>query len=138
MPGPAPHGTLVDALDLPRLSGWYRAVLGLQVLRADADHQVLEGGGAQLILHAIPPVHAEGVVIACPPEPREDQTIKPWFTVPSLDEAERAAVAHGGLVVGPAYTVVGHRLRNAVDPEGNIVQLRAPVPSTPWPETPPC
>ncbi len=124
MPGPARNGVLIYAKDLAAMARFYTGLLGLRVLLADAEHQVLESDDGQLILHAIPPHIAASFSIASPPELREEQAIKPWFSVPSLAQAEQAAPALGGRLFGPAYTVQDMTLRNACDPEGNILQLR--------------
>lgn len=94
----------------------------MRVLRADAEHRVLESDDTQLIVHAIPPDYAGGVTVASPPVPRGEQAIKPFFTVPSLARAEAAAL--GGIVFGPLWDGPGFRVRNVCDTEGNIIQLR--------------
>ena len=127
MPNPALAGVLIYAKDLERLSRFYEAVLGAAVVAADADHRVLQSPQAQLILHAIPAPYADQIVITVPPTPREEQAFKPFFTVPSLEQAEQAAVDAGGLVHGPLWPGPGLRVRNIADPEGNIVQLRQRV-----------
>jgi predicted enzyme related to lactoylglutathione lyase len=124
MPEPARAGVLIYAKNVDAVSTFYERILGARVLHADAEHRVLQSPDAQLILHAIPPPFAASIVIAVPPEPREEQAIKPFFTVASLAEAERTAVASGGLVHGPIWPGPGMRVRNVCDPEGNIVHLR--------------
>ena len=124
MPGPSRAGVLIYALDLERLSSFYEHLLGMRVLAADAEHRVLESDDIQLIVHAIPPEYAVGVTVAAPPEPRSEQAIKPFFTVPSLARAEADAAAFGGFVFGPQWDGPGFRVRNACDPEGNVIQFR--------------
>lgn len=127
MTGPARAGVLIYAKDLARVSTFYERVLGASVLHADAEHRVIQSPDAQLVIHAIPPPYADAVVITSPPEPREQQAIKPFFTVQSLAVAERVAEECGGLVRGPVWPGPGFRARNVCDPEGNIVHLREPV-----------
>lgn len=124
MAGPARAGILVYALDLERLSRFYEHVLGFRPLLADAEHRVLESDDIQLIVHAIPPEYAEGIAVDTPPVPRADQAIKPFFTVASLARAEADAAAFGGFVYGPVWEGPGFSVRNACDPEGNIIQVR--------------
>ncbi len=124
MAGPARAGVLIYALDLDSLSAFYAQLLGARVVHADAEHQVLQSADAQLIVHAIPAPYRDGIVIQTPPEPREEQAIKPFFTVASLAESERLAEQLGGRVCGPVWPGPGMRVRNVCDPEGNIVQLR--------------
>ncbi len=124
MPGPARSGVLIYAFDLDRLSVFYARLLAAAVLYEDADHQLLQSPDTQLIVHAIPAPYRDVIQIQTPPEPREEQAIKPFFSVADLAEAERLAVELGGLVLGPVWPGPGMKLRNVCDPEGNIVQLR--------------
>ncbi len=124
MPGPARSGVLLYAKDVAAVSAFYEAVLSAAVLHADGGHRVLQSPDAQLIIHAIPAPYADAIAIAVPPEPREEQAIKPFFTVGRLAAAEAVVVAHGGRVCGPVWPGPGMRVRNVGDPEGNIVQLR--------------
>lgn len=128
MPGPARTGVLIYAKTLAPVAAFYEQVLGARVAHADAEHRVLEAPDGQLIIHVIPPQYSADIVIAVPPEPREEQAIKPYFTVASLAEAERRAEQCGGRVCGPVWPGPGLRIRNVCDPEGNIVQLREVAP----------
>lgn len=124
MPTPARSGTLIYAKQLDLVSSFYERVLNASVLHADSEHKVLQSADAQLIIHAIPAEFADTIVIAVPPMPRQEQAIKPFFTVKSLAEAEQAAQQSGGLVCGPVWPGPGMRVRNVCDPEGNIIHLR--------------
>ncbi|MFO1414832.1 MAG: VOC family protein [Burkholderiales bacterium] len=124
MPNAARTGVLIYALDVAAVSTFYEALLGAAVLHADAEHRVLQSPDVQLIVHAIPAQYAEGIAIARPPVPREEQAIKPFFTVASLAQAEDTVVRCGGRVCGPVWPGPGMRVRNVCDPEGNIVHLR--------------
>ena len=125
MPDPARAGALIYAKDLERLSAFYQALLGMKPLARDAQHHVLESGDMQLVIHAIPEHIARTFSIATPPELREEQAIKLFFTVQDLPGAEGVAAKLGGGVFGPAYPGPGFVARNAFDPEGNIFHLRA-------------
>jgi predicted enzyme related to lactoylglutathione lyase len=125
--GPARAGHLIYALDLARLSACYQALLDMRVLLADSEHHVLQSADAQLVLHAIPPSIAAGIHIATPPLAREDTAIKPFFTVASLAAAEATLQKLGGRWAAGEWQGPGFRCRNAVDPEGNIIQLREPL-----------
>jgi predicted enzyme related to lactoylglutathione lyase len=124
MPGPARIGVLIYAKQPAVVSLFYERVLGARVLHADAEHRVLQSPDVQIIIHAIPPQLAESIVMATPPVPREEQAIKPFFTVDNLDVAERIAYECGGRAWGPIWPGPGLRVRNVCDPEGNIVHLR--------------
>ena len=128
MPGPARAGALIYAKDLQRLSSFYQQLLGMTLLKADAEHHVIESADMQLILHAIPPHIGDTITISSPPKPRAEQAIKLFFTVPSLALATDLAGSLGGAVFGPEYSGPGFTVRNGYDPEGNIFQVREAVP----------
>ncbi|MFO1408257.1 MAG: VOC family protein [Steroidobacteraceae bacterium] len=127
MSGPARIGVLFYAKDLSAVSTFYERVLGARVVHADDEHRVLQSPDVQLIIHAIPPAYASEIVVESPPRPREEQAIKPFFTVDSLAVAEPLVVQLGGRVHGPVWPGPGMRVRNVCDPEGNIVHLRERV-----------
>ena len=124
MSGPARTGVLIYAKNLEMVSSFYERVLGTEVLHADNEHRILQSPDTQLIIHAIPPQYRDSISIEVPPVAREEQAIKPFFTVESLAEAERTAELCGGRVWGPVWPGPGMRVRNVCDPEGNIVHLR--------------
>lgn len=126
MPGPSRNGVFIYTLDAERLAGFYEAVLGLG--RVHTSEQLIVLGlpdaDLQLVIHPIPPPIAATIIITSPPERREDTALKFFFTVPSLAAAQRIAAGLGGAVDDPQWTGPGFVVRNAVDPEGNIFQLR--------------
>ena len=124
MSSSARAGVLIYAKHLEEVSAFYERVLGARVLHADNEHRVLQSQDAQVIVHAIPPQYAESIVLAKPPVAREEQAIKPFFTVDSLATAERVAEECGGLASGPIWPGPGMRVQNICDPEGNILHLR--------------
>lgn len=124
MPGPARTGVLIYAKNLLAVSAFYEKVLGAKVLHADHEHRVLQSPDVQLIIHTIPEQHSSSIAIQVPPVAREEQAIKPFFTVESLAAAERIAEQCGGRVWGPVWPGPGIQVRNVCDPEGNILHLR--------------
>ena len=124
MPGPARAGALIFAKDLDTLSRFYEQLLGMRLVAAEPGLRVIENGDIQMVIHAMPPHIAAQVEISLPPEAREDQAIKPFFTIDTLASAESIAAGLGGYVFGPTWDGPGFRIRNACDPEGNIIQLR--------------
>lgn len=124
MSGPSRTGVLFYAKNLASVSAFYERVLGAKVVHSDEDHRVLQSPDVQLIIHAIPPQYASGIVIEVPPAPREEQAIKPFFTVDSLAVTEGLVEQLGGKVCGPVWPGPGMKVRNVCDPEGNIVHLR--------------
>lgn len=128
MSGPARAGLFVYAKDPERLAGFYESLLGMTRRHSSAELVVLHSPDIQITVHAIPGRIAESIVIADPPVSREDAAYKFFFTVPSLDAASAAARSLGGEVFPEEWTGPGFRVRNAVDPEGNIFQLRESAP----------
>lgn len=124
-PNPSRAGVLIYAKNLQAMSTFYQRLLGMRVLLSDDEHVVLESLDCQLILHAIPAQIADHIVIAVPPQLREEQAIKPYFTVQGLTDAEAKAGELGGRLFGPVWNGPGFQMRNACDVEGNVIQLRA-------------
>lgn len=124
MSGPARTGVLLYAKDLALVSAFYERVLGARVVHSDPEHRVLQSSDFQLIVYAIPRQVAQGIVIGVPPVPRENQAIKPFFTVESLAVAETDVLQTGGRIWGPVWPGPGMKVRNVCDPEGNLVHLR--------------
>ncbi|MCC6241852.1 MAG: hypothetical protein IT353_03380 [Gemmatimonadaceae bacterium] len=125
MPGPARAGLLIYAKHTQNMSRFYEELFDMRILVADQMHHIVENDDIQVIIHAIPAHIAEHVRIAVPPELREEQAFKPFFTVTSLVNAEERAQALGGFSFGPTWDGPGFTMRNLCDPEGNIVQVRA-------------
>lgn len=127
MAGPARAGLFIYAVDAPRVAAFYAAVAGMQQLHARDELIVLESPDIQLLIHAIPPHIAAGIEITSPPRKREDSALKFFFTVPSLAEARAQAARLGGEVFDENWQGPGFVICNAMDPEGNVFQLREPV-----------
>jgi predicted enzyme related to lactoylglutathione lyase len=128
MAGPAAAGLFIYAKDLERLSAFYQALLGLSEIHVRDDVAVLDVPGLQLVIHAIPKHIADTFEISTPPERREEAALKFFFTVSALDAAAVLAAAHGGAVLDDHWEGRGFRACNAVDPEGNVFQLREAIP----------
>lgn len=124
MPGPARAGALIYARDLGLLTHFYRTLLQMDIRSQDAAFVVMENDDIQLLLHAIPESIACDIDIQVPPQLREQGAIKLFFTVPSLAWAEARAADLGGGLLPQQWPGPGFVLRNAFDPEGNILQLR--------------
>ena len=124
MSGPARAGLFVYAKDVERLTAFYAELLGMVRAHATPQMTVLRSPDLQLVVHAMPPERAAQVSIATPPVPRDDAAIKFFHTVPSLAQAREKAAALGGAVWPEEYRGPGFTVCNAVDPEGNIFQVR--------------
>ncbi|MGN5139523.1 VOC family protein [Aeromonas sp. 164P] len=124
MPGPARAGALIYAREPGLLSHFYRTLLQMEIRSQSEQLIVLENGDIQLLVHAIPEPYIGQVVVTTPPALREQGAIKLFFTVPSLAWAEAKAADLGGGLLSQQWSGPGFVVRNAFDPEGNILQLR--------------
>jgi len=124
----AQQGLVVFAKDKQRVSEFYQRTLGLAVLESDSSHDLLSGGGYEVVVHAIPARYAAEITIAQPPGPRDETPFKPTFVVASLAEVRRAAEATHGFLKpeAGAWHFRGHTVLDGWDPEGNIVQFKQP------------
>ncbi|HOX88493.1 MAG TPA: hypothetical protein P5024_04135 [Burkholderiaceae bacterium] len=124
----AQQGLVVFAKDKQRVSEFYQQTLGLAVVESDSSHDLLRGGGYEVVVHAIPARYAAEITIAQPPEPRDETPFKPTFVVASLAEVRRAAEATHGFLKpeAGAWHFRGHTVLDGWDPEGNIVQFKQP------------
>lgn len=128
MPGPAPAGLFIYAKQPERIADFYAAVAGLREQHREPDLIALGSDDIQLLIHTIPEAIAREITISSPPVRRSEVALKFFLTVPSLAAAQAAAERFGGCLFenerwsGPGFTV-----RNAMDPEGNVFQLREPL-----------
>ena len=124
MPSPARAGVLIYASDLDRLASFYELLLDMQRVNASAEHVVLTSPDMQLIIHAIPAHIGATFEIKSPPERRDETAIKPFFTVANLDDAGTLMARLGASLDTQQWHGPGFRVRNGMDPEGNVIQLR--------------
>lgn len=124
MLGPARAGALIYAREPGLLSHFYRTLLQMEIRSQSEQLIVLENGDIQLLVHAIPEPYIGQIVVTTPPALREQGAIKLFFTVPSLAWAEAKAADLGGGLLPQQWSGPGFVVRNAFDPEGNILQLR--------------
>lgn len=124
MSGPAHAGLFLYAHDVERVAGFYQTLLGLARVRNAPGLVVLGSPGLQLVVSAMPAEIAATVTLADPPTPRTDTALKFFFTVPELAAAEALASALGGGFLPGRWQNPVFVACNAVDPEGNLFQLR--------------
>ena len=128
MAGACWGGVVLYVKDLPALTAFYAGVLEVPVANREPDHAVLAVGGAAFTLVQMPPHIASTVVIARPPQRREDTPLKPVFNVPELQRARERVNASGG-EMNPQqrqWSWQGRTVCDGHDPEGNVFQLSAP------------
>lgn len=125
------YARLMDAVlyvvDLARMVAFYRD--GLQ-LHESASHEGgadLDAAGSHLHLVVVPAQVAADIVLTDPPARREDTAIKLVVSVDDLAAARRRIAEHGGTVDGVdrEWEWENTVRVDAVDPEGNVVQLAA-------------
>ena len=117
---------VIFAKDVNGLAGFYRNVLEMTEVQADADHVVLEAEGFQLVIHGIPAAIAASFEISTPPEIRGETPIKLCLPVSCLAAARQQARALGGGMGSPdrEWTARNFRACDGFDPEGNVFQAR--------------
>jgi catechol 2,3-dioxygenase-like lactoylglutathione lyase family enzyme len=118
------NAAVLYAKDLARVSAFYEALLGLDVVHAEADHVILESSTYQLVVVAIPDDIARDIEISTPPELRTETPIKLAFTVASIEDSRARAATLGGGIGTSAWEWAGHLVCDGYDPEGNVVQFR--------------
>lgn len=114
-------GVMLFVKDLPRLTAFYRDVLGLQPIEATRlpDWVEFRDEGARFSLHAIPPSIAAGITIGSPPRAREGGGAKLTFAVRDVDATLATIEAMGLPLLRRPWGAI-----EAVDPEGNVFALQ--------------
>jgi len=117
------HGAMLFVKDLPRMTGFYRDALGLQLIEETRLPDWVEfQGDAPFSLHAIPAAIAAGISIDSPPRAREQGGTKLTFAVADVETTLASIEAMGLPLLHRPWGSV-----EAVDPEGNVFALiRAP------------
>jgi predicted enzyme related to lactoylglutathione lyase len=120
------QGFVLFAKNKRRVSAFYQQTLGLHAVESAPSHDLLQGDGYEIVVHAIPRKIAAGITIARPPIPRTQGTIKPTFVVRSLDAVRVVAERAGGFLNAASETwhFRGCSVLDGCDPEGNRVQFK--------------
>jgi predicted enzyme related to lactoylglutathione lyase len=120
------QGMVLYAKNKKRVSSLYQKALGLRIVETESSHDLLQGDGYEIIVHAIPRKIAAGITITKPPVPRMNGAIKPTFAVRSLEVVRVAAAKTGGLLEArsEAWHFRGCTVLDGCDPEGNQLQFR--------------
>ncbi len=124
MSGPARAGLFIYAKEVERLARFYQSLLGMTRAHATAELVILRSPDLQVAIHPLPTAVAARVEISVPPVPRDSAAYKFFHTVPSLAWAAEVAASLGGEVLPEQWRGPGFVVCNAVDPEGNIFQVR--------------
>jgi predicted enzyme related to lactoylglutathione lyase len=131
MPVAAPSGAgaVLYALNLETLAAFYADVFGFAVVERGEGFAVLERGGFELVVQAVPAAIAASIALADPPRRRTQTPLKLVFVVADLDAARAATERRAGTLDPPEREWRFHHWRvvDGHDPEGNVFQLRARV-----------
>ena len=120
------HAAVVYAKNLDRLVDFYGA-LGFKMDEGKpGDYAVLTAPQMELSIVQIPEHIASQIDLSNPPQVRERTPIKLVFVVSSINEALAATRVLGGRVKDGSkrWQFRGYVIQDAVDPEGNVYQLR--------------
>ena len=128
MRGPARAGALIYASNIERLATFYEQVIGFSRASVSAERIVLNSPDIQIIIHAMPPHIAPTVTVQSPPVQR-GSPVRLFFTVAGISAARAVAATLGGEVFAEQWKGPGFTVCNAMDPEGNIFQVREAAPS---------
>jgi hypothetical protein len=113
---------MVFAKDIGRMTAFYREGLLLPVVpeKSSEGYVVFDAEGALFAIHAIPSTIARDIQITEPPQERSDVAIKLVFQTADLEAACTRLEKLGARLLPPR----GFGSRDAIDPEGNVFQLR--------------
>lgn len=131
MPVAAPlgAGAVLYALNCETLAAFYADVFGFAVVERGKRFAVLDRGGFELVVQAVPAAIAASIALADPPHRRTQTPIKLVFVVADIDAARRAAERRAGTLdpSGREWRFHHWRVIDGHDPEGNVFQLRQRV-----------
>jgi catechol 2,3-dioxygenase-like lactoylglutathione lyase family enzyme len=118
------YGLVMYVADLERMSRFYSDGLGLVDDGGDGDHRVLRDEAFELVLVATREARSR---LVTPVAARTITALKPVFAIDDLEAARARLHQLGGEVDPPerVWTFREHLVCDALDPEGNIVQLRS-------------
>jgi len=114
--------------DLARMVAFYEQCFGFAITNADESYAELESDAWTLQLVSVPAEVGARISIAVPPRRRTDVPLKLVFEVASLDAAAAQLSRLGGQLDDDEtrWSFSGFVRCDAVDPEGNVIQLIEP------------
>jgi catechol 2,3-dioxygenase-like lactoylglutathione lyase family enzyme len=113
--------TVLFVRDLPRMTAFYRDVLGLSPIDDGQTQDWVEfrAGAMTLGLHAIPADIAAACTPEIPPRAREGNPLRLDLSVPDVETEKRRLAALGVTLLARPWGAC-----DLVDPEGNVFGLR--------------
>lgn len=122
-------GALLYVKQLDRMRRFYSECFALRIAETTDAYCVLESDAWTLSLVVVPDDLAATIQLADPPRARDDVPVKLAFSVRSIDDL-RVPVSQLGGRIDPGtvpWDFKSLRHCDVVDPEGNIIQLQAPL-----------
>ncbi len=125
---PVPAMLIVYAKDIAKVAAFYQRTLRLSVIEAEPRFVVVGDAHREIAVVRMPEARARDTQVSVPPQVRESMALKFSFLVDDLARVQREAVAAGGGTkrVTAAWSWRGQIHLDGYDPEGNVVQFRAP------------
>jgi predicted enzyme related to lactoylglutathione lyase len=112
--------TVLFVDDLTGSANFYAALLGADLLDQSETFVRVTSESSEVLLHKIPGATPDAAYA-----PREDAAMKPVYFVASIDAARTAVANLGGRVYDPSTVATYGNVHycDAIDPEGNVIQL---------------
>jgi len=88
--------------DVSRMTRFYQELAQMSLVHDEPDHAVLELGGIELVIHALPPTPVKSLGARGSLKVREDAHWKLCLPVGSIARARGAAAALGGSIASAA------------------------------------
>jgi catechol 2,3-dioxygenase-like lactoylglutathione lyase family enzyme len=116
---------IIYVQDLSRMRAFYVGCFDFVPVEQNQDYVVLESDSWELTLVAVPDAVALQNPLADPPTRRANVPVKLGFSVPNIEAMHPALERLGGTTddLSTAWEFRGTRRCDAVDPEGNVIQL---------------
>jgi hypothetical protein len=102
------------------MAAFYAAVLDPATTES-FDGDVLVSGAIEVYLHAAVPLDEEHAHV------RSEVAVKPQLAVNDIERAQVVVQSMGGALTDRSFTWNGVVHVDVVDPDGNVLQLRAPA-----------
>ncbi|RUE82538.1 VOC family protein [Pseudomonas aeruginosa] len=120
-------GMVLYVADLEKMARFYGQAFDLAISAGDHEHRVLCGEAFELVLLVTPA--AQRAQATGQGARRGNCAIKLVFFVADLALLRRRLATLGGSLAPPeqAWSFAGHQVCDAIDPEGNVLQLRMPL-----------
>jgi predicted enzyme related to lactoylglutathione lyase len=118
--------------DLGRTQAFYSGCFNLEVVEEETDYAILGLEGWELSLVVVKDETSRQRKIGVPPLRRTEVPVKLSFLVPDIAAVRSVFEDLGGWIDAPstAWVFRGSRRCDAVDPEGNVIQLHEIVGAT--------